>query len=336
MNYLFVLFILTFNLFAQLESKECQKVKAAFDIGSGTTKMKVAVVNDCYQSVEKVLFKAKEKVSYKEDLAKSPNQNFSPEILQAGKAALKKLVKMAKEEYKATVFKGVATSAFRDSKNSSEIIDYAKAKLGLSVEIIDQKLEAKLGFAGVLSTGKYSPKDIVVWDIGGGSMQMTSYSGNNNYRMYLGQLASVPFKNYIIEKLHKDHIEYRITPNPMGWKISQKAFKKARRTARRKIKRKLKRKIKKGKVTVVGIGGVHNYSLMGQMGLKDQGSYTYKQLRNWSVRNTFRTDKEIGGKYASTDASNLILVLGFMDALKVKEVVVEDVNLADGVLVYYK
>jgi exopolyphosphatase/guanosine-5'-triphosphate,3'-diphosphate pyrophosphatase len=44
------------------------------------------------------------------------------------------------------------------------------------------------------------------------------------------------------------------------------------------------------------------------------------------------TDKEIGGQYADTEISNLILVLGFMQQLGISEVMTQNINLADGVL----
>jgi hypothetical protein len=44
-------------------------------------------------------------------------------------------------------------------------------------------------------------------------------------------------------------------------------------------------------------------------------------------------DKEIGGRYADTEISNLILVLGFMEKLGIKEVIPVNVNLADVILI---
>jgi exopolyphosphatase/guanosine-5'-triphosphate,3'-diphosphate pyrophosphatase len=44
-------------------------------------------------------------------------------------------------------------------------------------------------------------------------------------------------------------------------------------------------------------------------------------------------DKQVGGKYADTDVSNLILVSAYMEALGVKKVIPKDINLSDGVLV---
>ena len=50
-----------------------------------------------------------------------------------------------------------------------------------------------------------------VWDIGGGSMQVVENTDGTPF-IYLGNIASVPFKNEVLEKIKKIKA---YSPNPM-------------------------------------------------------------------------------------------------------------------------
>ena len=67
------------NVFAD----ECLKNRAAFDIGSGTTKMMVAQVDTCLQQVNQIFEEREIAVAYKEDLDSSQGK-FSKEIQDKG------------------------------------------------------------------------------------------------------------------------------------------------------------------------------------------------------------------------------------------------------------
>jgi len=82
---------------------------------------------------------------------------------------------------------------------------------------------------------------------------------------------------------------------------------------------------------VIGIGGVHNQSIRKQV--KKVASYSRENIMNVLQDRLDLTDEQIGGQYADTEVSNLILVLGFMQKLEIEEVLLADVNLTDGILV---
>jgi exopolyphosphatase / guanosine-5'-triphosphate,3'-diphosphate pyrophosphatase len=46
-----------------------------------------------------------------------------------------------------------------------------------------------------------------------------------------------------------------------------------------------------------------------------------------------KTDDEIGGEYAATDVSNLILVYGFMKELGIENIIPMNITMNDGILV---
>ena len=59
------------------QAESCVERRVAFDIGSATTKMKVADVDVCRNVVLKVLDEREEKVDYMENLSQSQNPTFS-------------------------------------------------------------------------------------------------------------------------------------------------------------------------------------------------------------------------------------------------------------------
>ena len=88
-------------------------------------------------------------------------------------------------------------------------------------------------------------------------------------------------------------------------------------------------------LAVLGIGGVHYYSVRKQS-VVDGKTYTISDVERALKTRQALTDEEIGSKYAPTDISNLTLVLGFMKELKIKEIRTLKANMAHGILIYPK
>ncbi len=69
--------------------------------------------------------------------------------------------------------KTVATSAFRDTKNSEELAKAVKKKCGLDIEAIDGSLEATLVRQAINTKLDLDGKNALMMDIGGGSMELS-------------------------------------------------------------------------------------------------------------------------------------------------------------------
>lgn len=67
--------------------------------------------------------------------------------------------------------KAVGTSALRESRNSMEFLAEVKRRLGLEIEVIDGKTEARLTSLGVLSSTNVAFDTALIIDIGGGSTE---------------------------------------------------------------------------------------------------------------------------------------------------------------------
>ena len=290
----------------------------------------VAKVDFCKKKILEVLLQESRPVSYNEDLEKSIDGNLSPVIIEKGLSALNEMTTKAKALRPKRSY-GVATSVFRKSKNGTDVIKGFAKKLKLRLEVIDQEEEAMLGYLSVMSLmddKTIGTKGMVVWDIGGGSMQMFSQDEGKKAQKYLGDLASVTFKNMVIEVLENKTLESAVTPNPIGDKRDQ-AIALARSYARIHVPQGLKADIYER--VVVGVGGVHSHSIRGQIGTKEM-KYTLEELDKASKIQAKKGDDELTGDYRSTDVTNLLLVQGFMEALGIKEVQVVNATLLQGVL----
>lgn len=73
---------------------------------------------------------------------------------------------------------GFGTSAIRDAKNRSELIDFAAKELQLDVHVISGVQEAELIFSGVSWAHDFAKEPAVIMDIGGGSTEFISANGD--------------------------------------------------------------------------------------------------------------------------------------------------------------
>lgn len=302
--------------------KQCLVTRAAFDIGSGSTKMTVAKVDVCENKLEEILFEDQSSVPYKQSLY-SNNNAFSDEVIAKGVNELKELKNTAMD-IGATEFSALATQAFRDATNGKETLRKLESESDIDINIITQELEAKFGYLGAKIKHPFSEKDdVLVWDIGGGSMQMT-FMKDGEYHHYLGKLASVSFKEKVLESFYSHKAK---SPNPLGTSKAKKARALSRFFAHGNVPKKFKKFIERARV--FGIGGVHYYSLRKQA-LKKGHIYNQTQLRRALKKRSRLSDRKIGGKYAKTDVTNIALVLGFMEALGIRKVETLKVNMSHG------
>ena len=83
----------------------------------------------------------------------------------------------------------VGTSALREAKNSLDFIDAVKRGTGIEIEIISGEREAELTVKGVTAgfEDKKRPDAFFIIDIGGGSTEWIIYKGNNQLSAVSGQ-----------------------------------------------------------------------------------------------------------------------------------------------------
>ena len=336
------------------KTSDCLENRMAVDIGSGSTKVLIAEVNFCLQTIQKIHFKESHPLKIKELLLENKNQIPDSVLEEATKVILS--WKEKHQNLKLQKYTAVATEVFRQAKNGNQILKKISDATQIPIERIDQILEAKIGFYSALSLSQNSADEIVVWDIGGGSMQITSLAGPRKFNFYQGRLASVNFKDIILDLKNKNLKEQAKSPNPLGPKLTSTAIAKAERYAKLSVPGDIKQDLKSKKL--LGIGGVHFYSVYRQVetlktpqkqpelekslpGKKAEvkiTSQTEKFFTSAEIQKVLDqkmnfNDKQLEGSYPETDITNLALVLGFMKALNVDKVVVWPADLTFGLIV---
>lgn len=305
-------------------------IRAAVDIGSGATKLRVAEVDLKTQKIVKILESQNYTVPYQEQLANDKDGNFNRQVMAQGIAALQQAKEVA-EKYQAEKVIAVATAAFRKAKNVDSYIEEIKEKTDIDVNVIDQHLEGELAFQAVVSQYGIDPSKLVVWDIGGGSFQLTTVNKQGKYDIYRGHDASVPFKNLVIEKIKKQDPQLVSTPNPHTTEELLKAQLHAVRLTKN-IDNSFKEKIEHPSTQIVGVGNILGMQVPKM--IKDDTA-TLDQMIGAVANLVDKTDADVGGgDFANVYVTNSILVLGFMEGLNIQKMHLADINPADGAFFY--
>lgn len=308
-------------------AKTCLENRAALDFGSGTTKAYVATVDTCEKKIVKVLFEDRLPLAFNEALEKSASKEIPEETLKRAEPQIKELLEKVRR-YDIKRISGVATSVFRVAKNGRAAAQSLSQKLNVPIEVITQEQEAELGYWSALAqTGIQDTKDLIVWDIGGGSMQMYTRDGGK-VRVFEGDLASVTFKNQILQVLQFKDPRQNSSPNPF-FRQREAALQLAKNHAYLNVPEYFKKKAPTARW--VGVGGVLSMSVQRQVD-KDAHEFTQAALqRTLDTRSSLRDD-QIQSDYRITDVSNLALVLGYMKALKIEKVETAQASLGQGLL----
>lgn len=148
-------------------------VLAAIDIGTNSIHMVVAKIDPLLPSFN-VIGKEKDTVRLG-DFCESTG-SLTEEAMQRGVDSLKRCLQIA-ESLQADDVVAVATSAVREAGNGQAFIDRVKRELGLSINLIAGKEEARRIYLGVISGMELKGKPHAIIDIGGGSTELILGNG---------------------------------------------------------------------------------------------------------------------------------------------------------------
>lgn len=95
---------------------------------------------------------------------------ISEEAMERNIKALSEFLEQSKK-LKADSIVAVGTMCLRSASNAADFIKRVKEELGLEIQVIDGKEEARLSYLAVLSTLDNLDRDVVVFDTGGGSTE---------------------------------------------------------------------------------------------------------------------------------------------------------------------
>ena len=176
--------------------------RAAFDVGSAACKIVVADVDlhaGSVPNITNIVLSARIAVQLSDDLAQGGGSRFSERALEELGAVLREFKKRA-DEQGAEQCAGIATAAFRKASNGPAFLLQLQ-KEGIPLRIVSQEQEAFLGFltANHLCLD-VSARDLVAWDCGGGSFQITTHipPGWDSWMKPLGTSVA---KNVLLAKV---------------------------------------------------------------------------------------------------------------------------------------
>jgi len=87
----------------------------------------------------------------------------------------------------------VATAACRRAKNVTQFVEMAKKEAGIDLEVISSKEEARLSVVGCLPLLNRSIKRVLVFDIGGGSTQISLARVTDYGKTFIEGFVSLPY-----------------------------------------------------------------------------------------------------------------------------------------------
>jgi exopolyphosphatase/guanosine-5'-triphosphate,3'-diphosphate pyrophosphatase len=303
--------------------------RAAIDIGSGGTKVAVADVDTETNQIVQIVLDTSFSVPYQASLDKSLDGTFDQETKALGLTTFKEIRKIA-DQYQVQKVMAIATSAFRKANNSKGFILEIEKESGIKVQIISQREEGEIAFFSALASGEFNPEESIIWDIGTGSLQITTANMSDGLTVYMGeQMGSVAFKNYIISAVQENDAEDTISPNPISEEDLKTADSYARAFARKAYPI-IKQKIHE-QGTVIGIGRLFYHSIRP---LAAEGDViTRSGLRKFIENSLNRTDEDLNNPFAHVDVTNCILTLAIMKALHIHEILPVETTTTRGLLI---
>ncbi len=250
-KYIYYILIITTALSTHFLSAEIER-RAAFDLGSGSIKMAVADVDTDTNSIVTVLQESKIPVPMNGYLHESADGSFPEKAYYSALWSLNYLLQMA-HDLDVDAIAGVATAAYRDANNGNETIKRLSEGTGIDIKVITQKDEGLLGFATAAAVSATPWDQLVCWDVGGGSFQMTAVV-DGELKVYEAPLGGITALKTLIEDTRGEDFTGLTSPNPVNI-VEMIQYLDALRSKFNEAPDWLSQKLADPNTVVVGIGG---------------------------------------------------------------------------------
>ena len=190
-----------------------QELIAAIDLGSNSFRLQVGrIVNDQIYPLDGL----KEAVRLAAGL--SPGKLLDAPAQERGLIALQRFNERLRG-FRPEAVRAVATNTLRVAKNSPEFLWKAEAALGVPIEVIAGREEARLIYVGVAHTLPDPHRQQLVVDIGGGSTEF---------------IIGKSFEPIQLESLYMGCVRYSLEYFPQG-RIDKRGMREAEMAARREL-----------------------------------------------------------------------------------------------------
>lgn len=322
----------------------------AFDIGSGSTKLKVARVSKDGKRLDRVVFNMDLPVAYQADLLSASNLDgcLSGAIVERGLDAMQTLKNRAEQELGCSIarYSGIATAVFRYANNADEVLARLSKSSGVDIMKLTQEEEGILGFYSILShlgVDRVDHQKILTWDIGGGSLQLSFKDNDDQFVVLCGTIAAEEFRKQVVEQIKRRSFEETKTPNPMTLDEVKSAVVLARDLIDfpEHHTKELLAKLHGDQADVFGIGSVHTLCVKSLVNPGPDPFFTKEQLWSKILSLVGSTDDDflemptihIDRHLAGVQLTNLIFAYALMDEFHINKVWTYKTDGAEGMFV---
>ncbi|MCE5294152.1 MAG: hypothetical protein LLF94_06010 [Chlamydiales bacterium] len=283
------------------------ETRAVFELGSGCIRLQVAKVDSENKKIVQVHLSHYAHVNFAKDVQTSADSTFSTKIMDEAITQLIILKDMA-GPFEPTKYRGIATEAFRCSKNAQVLIERIRAEVGIDIEIATHQEEAMYGFYNAMSLSELESHTIISWDSGAGSFQITAHD-----EMFLGRFGRTPVQHYIVEVLQGRDFSQTASPNPISKKEALATIDYIK-SQLKDCPKTLLAKLNREDLVIVSIGAHPKLIPIG-------ATYTREFIKECLFDNLDKSDEELDMEEAQFIVSDLILAYSVMSALDIKQAV---------------
>ena len=173
---------------ARKNDEQARPVYAAIDLGTTSCRLVIA-------SPTPTSFQVIETFSKVTRLGEGiiNNNELSKQAVRRTVTALKVCAGVINEYAPIFRTRFVATAACRRAKNCGEFLELVKKETGLNIEIISSKEEARLSVVGCIPLLNRCIKRTLVFDIGGGSTEISLARITNSGKTFIEGFVSLPY-----------------------------------------------------------------------------------------------------------------------------------------------
>ncbi len=133
------------------------------------------------------------------------DNNLAPKAMRRTIQALKVCRGVIDEYMPITALRFVATAACRRAQNVAQFVEMARREAGIELEVISSKEEARLSVVGCLPLLIRKIKRVLVFDIGGGSTQISLARVTDSGKTFIEGFVSLPYGVVTISEAFAGH-----------------------------------------------------------------------------------------------------------------------------------
>ena len=210
---------------SDVEEDDCEELpeglvqrRAAFDIGSGSTKLMIADVDVETGQLGDIVHASERTVKYAFDWK---THGVLSDAVQAEGIKVLHALRTEVLASGCTAYTAVATEVFRKAPNGAAFLQRVRAELGLEIALVSQEEEAQIGFRTAVAVGQRGRAATLAWDSGGGSFQLSrevavgeEAGAPPGLRTYVGALGASVATAAMIEHVQKRRLAETASPNP--------------------------------------------------------------------------------------------------------------------------